>query len=154
MIKQLSKADIKEFTSRNNLLSLINVGKNDRIELLDNNIYLINKEPLFFLMGDKIIPTLKLEMKNRVLKKVTVDMGAVKFVVNGADIMRPGILSIDKSIEENDIVVIEDVNNKKALAIGMALFNGAVMQEMSSGKVIKNLHYVGDDIWKIISNIK
>ena len=76
-------------------------------------------------------------------------MGAVKFVINGADIMRPGITEIEDGINENDFIVIVDVNNQKSLAVGIALLNSEEMRSSTSGKVIKNIHYVGDEIWKI-----
>ncbi|MFB6198634.1 MAG: PUA domain-containing protein, partial [Halobacteriaceae archaeon] len=39
---------------------------------------------------------------------VTVDAGAVSFVSDGADVMRPGILEADPSIEIGDLVVITE----------------------------------------------
>ena len=63
--------------------------------------------------------------------------------------MRPGITEIDEEIEKNDFIVIVDVTNKKPLAVGIALLNSEEMRESKTGKVIKNIHYVGDDIWKI-----
>ena len=44
---------------------------------------------MFFYLGDEVIPSLRLVLNERVkLKRIAVDMGAVKFVVKGADIMR------------------------------------------------------------------
>ncbi len=114
----------------------------------DERIVYINNEPCFFYYELQLYPTLKYVMKNPILKKITVDMGAVKFVINGADIMRPGIVAIDENIEKNEAVIIIDQNNKKPLAVGIALLSSKEMQEVSSGKVIKNIHYVGDEIWK------
>lgn len=75
-------------------------------------------------------------------------MGAVKYVISGADIMRPGVVEIESEIMSGDFVLIIDVNNKKPLAVGVALFGSAEMREMKTGKVVKNIHYVGDDVWK------
>ena len=80
---------------------------------------------------------------------VTVDMGAVKFVCNGADVMAPGIVDADQTISEGDLVWIRDERNKQPLAIGQALISGAEMIESRSGKAIKTLHFVGDKIWKL-----
>ena len=82
-------------------------------------------------------------------KTVVVDMGAVRFVTNGADIMSPGIVEADDTIVPGDLVVIVDVNNKKPLAIGESLITGPEMVESSKGKAIKSLHYVGDEIWNL-----
>ena len=76
-------------------------------------------------------------------------MGAVRFIVNGADIMRPGVVEIDNNIVEGEIIGIIDEKNRVALAVGVALFNGNIMQEMDSGKVVKTIHYIGDEIWKM-----
>ena len=46
---------------------------------------------------------------------VTVDMGAVKFVANGADVMGPGVVDADPSIAEGDFVWIRDERNKRPL---------------------------------------
>ena len=75
-------------------------------------------------------------------------MGAVKFVVNGADVMRPGIVEIEEGIAKDEFVAVIDKNNKKPLAVGIALFSSEEMKGMNSGKVIKNIHYVGDELWK------
>ena len=76
-------------------------------------------------------------------------MGAIRFVVNGADIMRPGIVEIEAGIKKDDFVAVVDKNNQKPLAVGIALFSSEEMKAMSSGKVIKNIHYVGDELWKM-----
>ncbi|MBI5072786.1 DUF1947 domain-containing protein [Candidatus Woesearchaeota archaeon] len=126
----------------------IEISKKDHLELLNDKVLLINHIPTYFLHEGKYIPTLKYLQQHQALKKITVDMGAVKFVVGGADIMRPGIVEIESEIKKDEAVVIIDINNKKPLAIGIALYSSAEMQEMKTGKVIKNIHYVGDEVWK------
>lgn len=125
------------------------LSKKDHVELCDEKILVINKEPFFFYHENKIIPTLKYLLKHDVLKKIIVDMGAVKFVTSGADIMRPGIVHIDDNIAKDDPVVIIDQTHKKPLAVGIALLCSEDMQNVSSGKVVKNIHWVGDYIWKL-----
>ena len=112
-------------------------------------ILLINKEPAFIYYQDKLVPTLHYLQHNSLLKKITIDMGAVKFMVNGADVMRPGIVDIEADFQKDDVVVIVDANHKKPLAVGMALCNSKEMQALKTGKVIKNIHYVGDKIWEL-----
>jgi PUA domain protein len=135
-----------------NLGYQIEVSKKDLVELLDGEDYkiiLVNKQPWFFYYGEKLVPTLKLlQTHPELLKHIMVDMGAVKFMVSGADVMRPGIKEIPETLEKEDFVVIVDQNNKKPLAVGVAQLNFEEMQKATSGKVIKNIHYVGDEIWK------
>ena len=129
----------------------IEISKKDQVELVEDEhkIILLNKKPAFFYHQEKLVPTLKFLQENNCLKKITVDMGAVKFVVNGADIMRPGIVEIEEGISKEDFVAVIDKNNKKPLAVGIALYSSEEMKKMASGKVIKNIHYVGDELWKM-----
>jgi PUA-domain protein len=78
---------------------------------------------------------------------VTVDTGAISFVSDGADIMRPGITEADPAIEEGDLVIVVEESHGKALAIGTALTNGADMTG-SEGKVVTSLHHVGDELFE------
>jgi PUA domain protein len=130
----------------------LKVSKKDTVELSETEttkIILLNKQPAFFYLTKRLIPHLKLlQAHPDLLKKIVVDMGAVKFMISGADVMRPGIVEIEAGIEKDALVVVVDVNNHKPLAVGIALFNIEEMQAMASGKVIKNIHYVGDEIWK------
>ncbi len=144
--KQISHKDIEQQLQQYQ----IEVTKKDHLELIDDKIVLINHIPTYFLHEGKYIPTLKYLLEHPILKKVTVDMGAVKFVVGGADIMRPGITEIESNIQKDEAVMIIDLNNKKPLAVGIALFSSNEMQQMKTGKVIKNIQYVGDEIWKIV----
>jgi len=136
----------------------IEFGKKDQVEILEDKekeikAVLVNEEILFVYLknGDheKLVPSLKLLQSNMLLKTATVDMGAVRFVINGADIMRPGVTEIEASFNEGDFIAVIDTDNKKPLAIGRALFSSEQMQQMISGKVIENVHFVGDEIWKL-----
>ena len=124
------------------------ISKKDTVEIIDDKLMLINKAPAFFKYAGQWIPTLKLVAQKQILKTIVVDMGAIKFVINGADIMRPGILDIPQDLQKDECVCIVDANNKKPIAVGLALLDGKAMQETKTGKVIKNIHYVGDEIWK------
>lgn len=78
---------------------------------------------------------------------VTVDMGAVRFVCNGAKVTRPGITSFD-SFRKGDIVVIKDEVHSKPLAVGIALIDGDKAAAEQKGYVIQTLHYISDKIWE------
>ena len=77
---------------------------------------------------------------------VTVDAGAVSFVSDGADVMRPGITEADERIESGDLVVIAEEAHGKVLAVGRALVDGDEMVG-DSGKVVESLHHVGDELY-------
>jgi PUA domain protein len=123
------------------------------MELVDR-IYKLNEKPFLIVIDEKnqkMIPHLKFLMSITDLSKfkcVTVDMGAIKFVVSGADIMRPGIRKIDDGFSKEEFVIVIDETHKKPLSVGVALFSSDEMRSMTSGKVVKNVHYVGDEFWK------
>ena len=149
----LKKKKIKEIKKElGQYGSLIN--NKSKVEVLEADEYdyiLVDGEPYIIMIDNKPYPTLKSILANNELenKTVVVDMGAVRFVTNGADIMSPGIVEADDTIVPGDLVVIVDVNNKKPLAIGESLITGPEMVESSKGKAIKSLHYVGDEIWNL-----
>jgi len=147
--RQLSKKDVKEIneTLEKEFSVKELLDKKTNAEVIDDRFIKINRETMFFYLDGKVIPTLKNILKNNFLKKITVDMGAVKFVVKGADIMRPGIVEIENGIKQNETISIVDQNNKKPIAVGIALLNSEDMKNTKEGKVIKNIHYVGDEIW-------
>ncbi len=78
---------------------------------------------------------------------VTVDTGAIQFVSDGADVMRPGIVEADETIAEGDYVVINEENHGKFLAIGQALVGGDEMVG-EEGRVVDSIHHVGDDLYE------
>ena len=105
-------------------------------------------EPYIILIDERPFPTLKAALANEIdAKTVTVDMGAIRFVSNGADIMSPGIVATSEGVEAGDIVLIIDETHGKPLAIGVSLISGEEMVENDSGKAVETKHYVGDDIW-------
>jgi len=78
---------------------------------------------------------------------VTVDMGAVPYVYNGADVMAPGIVEADPAIAVGDLVWVRDEKNRRPLAVGAALMTGAEMAAAEKGKSVKAVHHVGDEYW-------
>jgi len=133
--------------------------KKCRVELIltekGDILYAINNVLKLWKSNEGYIPVLTLLLKNKVnLKTIVVDMGAVRFVTNGADIMRPGITKIDPLIKKGELLKIVDEKNNRALAVGKAMFNAKEMEEKTSGKVIKNLHTIKDDIWQFEKQFK
>lgn len=113
-------------------------------------IIIIDDVISFFIVDDEIIFTLMgLYLFQPKKFRVIVDMGAIVFVTKGADVMSPGIVSADTSINKNDYVWICDEKNFKPIAVGKALITGEQMNQSSSGKAIKNIHFVGDRLWKL-----
>ncbi len=113
-----------------------------------NKILLVDQRPLATFFNGEGFPTMNgLLNMNATKRYITVDMGAVKFVYNGADIMAPGIVDADESIEEGDLVWVRDVEHEKPLAVGRAMTNGKEMVQSEKGKVVKSLHHIGDEMF-------
>ncbi|MCX6696436.1 MAG: RNA-binding protein [Methanoregula sp.] len=126
----------------------------EMVEILETNadvaLYLVNKKPLLMDAGDWVFPTLKGALQCPFPeRRVTVDAGAIPFVVNGADIMRPGIVAVSGDIKAQEPVQIVDERHGKPLAIAIALFDGEAILNSASGKMCKHFHHVGDELWNM-----
>ncbi len=146
---RFSGKQVKELNKRIEELGLADfLDKNDKVEVWKDEIIAVNEQPAFFYHKDKIVPTLQLNMKHNILPRVVVDMPAVPFMARGADVMRPGIVEMD-DFEENQYVVVVDENHGKNLAVGRAKYSSDEIRAMDTGRVVENLHHVGDDIWNL-----
>jgi PUA domain protein len=114
----------------------------------DRDVVLVDGEPLVLYVDDD--PFLTVQGANEfppAKHVVTVDGGAISFVSDGADIMRPGITEADDDIAEGDLVAINEETHGKFLAIGRAMVGGDEMVG-DSGKVVTSIHHVGDDLFE------
>ena len=82
-----------------------------------------------------------------------VDEGALKFLVNGADVMRPGVISHDEWGKAGRIVIVRDQPKGRGIAVGRAMLDSKEMAEKTKGACIKNLHHVGDRYWTLYKQI-
>jgi PUA-domain protein len=126
----------------------------DMIEILETNaeftIYLVNKKPLLMDAGDWVFPTLKGAVQFPFPeRRITVDSGAIPYVVNGADVMRPGIVAVAGDVKAQGPVQIVEERHGKPLAIGVSLYDGPVILESTAGKMCKSFHHVGDELWNL-----
>jgi PUA domain protein len=122
----------------------------DEAEAGPYRLVLREDEPIALLLGDQIAPTVRALLAFPASKRwVTVDMGAVRFIYNGADVMAPGIVDADPAIRPGDIVWVRDEKNRRALAVGRAIMDGPTMAREEKGKAVETLHHVGDDLWRI-----
>ena len=104
-------------------------------------------------IGEDILPFLD---DTPILEKfpyVTVDMGAVKFVCKGANVMRPGITKFS-DFESGEIVCVVEESQNKFLAVGKAEISSKEAEDANKGEVIKNMHYISDDFWESKKEIK
>lgn len=148
--RTLSKSDIQEINqSLQKTYGKKLLDTKDNIRLIEDKHEIITRDgkPLFFKHENTYFPLLKYLLEDySFIKKATVDMGAVKFIVGGADVMAPGIVEADE-IKKGEVVCVIDIDNKKPLVVGKALMIGKEMVEATNGKGVANIHYVSDDLW-------
>lgn len=117
------------------------------VEVEENRSLLSGENFLAVQVEKTILPLLANEDVLKSFPSVNVDMGAIRFVCNGAKVMRPGIVKMDE-FNKDDIVVIKDDTHGKYLAVGIALVSSNEAQAMSKGYVVDNMHYVSDKFWE------
>ncbi len=119
----------------------------------EKEIFFIDQKPLFAKSNGNLFPTLKSSAILSRLPKATVNMGALPYICNGADIMAPGIVNYEGTFNKEDIVVVVDENHKKPIAIAIAFYAIEKAKKLEHGKVLKNIHHVGDELWNMIKQL-
>jgi PUA domain protein len=103
----------------------------------------------FVKAGEAFFPFLGSATTVALFPSATVDEGAIKFMLNGADVMRPGIRSLDDWGPAGKMVVVKEEKKRRAIAVGPSTVSSSEAHGMSKGGCIKNLHHVGDRFWNL-----
>jgi len=122
----------------------------ERVEFADADVevVLVDGAPLIAYFDGDPAPTVQgANVLDPDRHLVTVDAGAISFVSDGADVMRPGIEAADEAITPGDLVVIVEETHGKALAIGRSRVAGDDLLG-DEGKVIDSIHHVGDELFQ------
>ena len=131
-------------------------GSKANVEVVDadaGKIYLVNGKPLFFKTGERVLPTLLFQEFILRAPKIVVDMGAVPYVCNGADIMAPGIVRVEGEFGEGDLVLVVDEKHGKPLGVGESLYDSGSVRNTKQGAVVKSVHFVSDKIWNLTKTL-
>lgn len=111
-------------------------------------------EPLFFQYRDgPFFPTLRTLHKYPFLLPVLrVDRGAIKHVLNGADVMVPGLRSeravIESEVRKERVVAIYAESKEHAIAVGTTRMSTDDMRKMEKGIAVETAHFLTDGLWK------
>jgi len=151
--KRMRGKEIKAFSSELEEVLGVHVFTEDDpvdyAESSDFDLLFVGGDILGLVLEGRPFLTIRGAMKYKPIKRyVTVDMGAVPFITNGADCMGPGIVEADPSIKAGDLVWIKDVKNGMPLAIGVSERSGQELIQKAPGKAVRNIHNVGDKLWK------
>lgn len=156
--KKDRKALAKELESKYpRLVKFIRKGeKVEKASVETGTVIIVDKTPCIAIeRSGRIYPLLFILLKPEyqdILPKVVVDMGAVPHIANGADVMAPGITEVRGDFSKEDIVVVVDERHGKPIAVCSAMYSSDEIRNMRRGKVLKNLHYVGDDLWNLFKS--
>ncbi len=152
----LSKTDISEVLDQVNKQWHYEFSRSKNLIMheLEDDASLITGESLAAIrLGDTYIPLLSEIGLLEKFPKVVVDSGAIKFVCNGANVMRPGIREFTK-FQKDDVICVVEEKHGKFIAVGIALVSSDELDQMSKGEVVKNLHYISDKYWESAKLIK
>ena len=116
-------------------------------QILDDAQIITGEGVKILKINDDYLPFLsEIEMLEK-FPNVMVDMGAVKFMCKGANVMRPGIKKFTE-FEKDKLVCIIEESRHKFLAVGKAIVSSSDLEDMKKGEVIKNIHYISDRFWE------
>jgi PUA-domain protein len=148
---------LAEFTARFGVDIRAVLETEPKIEKLDfpkSTLLIINERPLLFRIGEETLPTLLFDELLVRLPRLTVDMGAVPHVCNGADVMSPGVVRVEGSFKKGSLVAIVDERHGRYLALGESLVNSDDLRTKGRGRVVRNAHYVGDHVWNAAKSLR
>lgn len=113
---------------------------------------IVDEKFVFAGKDDGFVPYIGCQPLVDLFPAVRIDDGAVKFIINGADVMRPGVVSYDDWGDASRLVVIRE-SKGRGVAVGRTLIMSGEMPAMGKGVCVKNLHHVGDRYWTLYRQI-
>ncbi len=122
--------------------------KNLKVHQISNDAQIITGNGIKILkIENDYLPFLsEVEMLKK-FPNVMVDMGAIKFMCKGANVMRPGIKKFTE-FEKDKLVCIIEESQHKFLAVGKSMVSSLELENMDKGEVVRNLHYISDKFWE------
>jgi PUA domain protein len=111
-------------------------------------------------MTDPPLPHLKLVHRfPACFPTITIDRGAIRFVLSGATLMAPGLTSAggrlpsgegeDRELEKGGPVVVMAEGKESACLVGMLSMGTKEVKEKGKGPVVEEGHYLGDGLWRL-----
>jgi malignant T-cell-amplified sequence len=154
-----SKHDSRAYVERIQQSSglTLDVSKSAQVEMIEPDegirFLVVDGKYTFVELGESILPFVGSKAAIAMLPSVYIDEGAVKYILKGADVMRPGISKFDEWGDAEKLVVIRDQGKERGLAVGRSVVPSAGMAAMSKGNCVKNLQYAGDRVWESYKKI-
>jgi PUA domain protein len=145
-VQYLSKKDAKELSK-----AAIEIGfdfEPEKMIVIDKDSKVLIGNGIFILTENRILPFIA-DKRVDLLPEISVDEGAVKHIINGASVMRPGVTKIDERVKKDGIVKVTFEN--QVICIGFSLYDSSEMEKLEKGAVVKNVHRKGDKFWDTVS---
>lgn len=87
------------------------------------------------------------------MPRLQVDKGAMRALLNGADMMCPGFTSaggrVDIDVPEGTPVAIYVEGKEHAIAVGLTTMPTADIKRVNKGVAVQIVHYLNDGLWRI-----
>jgi len=149
-----SKHDSRDYIERVQSSSgmKLDVSRSSQVEIVEPQpgfTFLVIDGGYTFLEKDgAIIPFVGSQPTLALLPSAYIDEGAIKYILKGADVMRPGIVRYDQWGGSDTLVAVRDDKKGRGLAVGRTSVASEEMAGLSKGVSIKNLHHAGDGFWE------
>ena len=117
------------------------------------NVVLVDDVPIFFQHRDgPYFPVLRLVHRYpKMMPRLRVDKGAIRFVISGANIMCPCLTSAGATMhdecEADEPVAIYAEGKEHALAIGITKMSTEEIRSVNKGIGVDLVHYLRDGLW-------
>jgi malignant T-cell-amplified sequence len=135
----------------------LEVPRSAQVEILEpdeeSKFVIIDGRFTFVKGGDGYLPFVGSAEAVGLFPSVTIDEGALKYIIKGADVMRPGISKYDDWGEAGRLVVVREDKKGRAAAVGRTGVASSEMADLKKGNCVKNLHHAGDKFWNAYKKI-
>lgn len=140
-------AGVRLEVPRSAQVEILEPDENTRFVVIDGRFTFLGGQ------GDGYLPFVGSSEAVGLFPSVTIDEGALKYIIKGADVMRPGISKYDQWGEAGKLVVVREEKKGRAAAVGRTAVTSAEMAELKKGNCVKNLHHAGDKFWDAYKKI-
>lgn len=155
----VSKHDSRELIAdvERSLGAHLNAPRSAQVEILEpdehTKFVIIDGRFAFVAVEGGYIPFVGSSETVGLFPSVTIDEGALKYIIKGADVMRPGITKYDDWGEAGKLVIVREAKKGRAAAVGRASVASSEMAELKKGSCVKNVHHAGDRFWNAFKTI-
>jgi len=120
----------------------------------EDGVVFVSLDSLVFVQASGgFVPFLGSPELLRLFPSAVVDEGAIRFLLNGADVMRPGIRKFDDWGDVGRVVVVKEEKKGRAIAVGVSMVPASEARSMAKGSCLRNLHHVGDRYWNLHKSV-